>query len=282
MDLEPYYQNSLTTLYKGDCLEIMPRLEGKFDAIICDLPYGITACKWDSVIPLDRLWENYKRLIKPKGAIVLFGSQPFTSRLISSNYEWFKYEIIWEKTIAVGFQNANHQPLKSHENIIVFSPAASTFSKQGSMAYNPQKQEGKPYTDNRSDPRSARLGHRAANTTNKRPIQNTGDRVPRSVFKFSNGNNATDHPTQKPIALLDYLIRTYTNEGDILLDNTSGSGTTLIASQLTGRRSVGIEQEQEYCDVTARRLQEITAQQDVSTNQSNIESVQPMLFTLGV
>ena len=241
-------------LHHGDCLEVMPTLEaGSFDAIIADLPYGTTACKWDTVIPFAPLWAEYKRLIKPRGAIVLFGSQPFTSLLVTSNLDWFKYTWVWEKTQATGFFNAKRRPLVSHEDIAIFC--------SGQSVYNPQKT----------------TGHHPINTYTKTPevfnktevygkvnkvISGGGetDRFPRSVQVFSsdkqrNKSNGTIHPTQKPVALLEYLVRTYTNPCDVVLDNTMGSGTTGIACINTGRFFVGIEKEARYFEMARDRIE---------------------------
>ena len=208
-------------LIKGDCLVEMQNIPDKsIDAIICDLPYGTTACKWDIILPFDKLWAQYKRIIKDNGAIVLFGSQPFTSALVMSNVKMFKYEWIWEKDKCSNFMLAKVNPLKAHENIIVFG--------KGKVNYYPQKT----------------YGHKPANYTaagqlkqselySIKPIGKHGhtDRYPRSVQKVNTHNSAHGqlHPTQKPVALLEYLIKTYTNEGDMILDNTMGSGTTGVA-----------------------------------------------------
>ena len=233
-------------LYKGDCLEIMDKLIAKgvkVDAIICDLPYGTTACKWDSIIDLDLLWEQYKRIIKDNGAIVLTASQPFTTKLISSNYEMFRYEWIWEKTLFSNFALVKKQPAKLHENILVF------YKKQ--PIYNPQMQEGKPYTDK---PRKRTMGVINNAIGMKKAIENKGERYPSSVQKFSNGNNGTQHPTQKPISLMEYIVKTYTNEGDIVLDNTMGSGTTGVACVNTNRNFIGIEKDEKYFKIAKNRI----------------------------
>ena len=233
-------------LYKGDCLEIMDKLIAKgvkVDAIICDLPYGTTACKWDSIIDLDLLWEQYKRIIKDNGAIVLTASQPFTTKLISSNYEMFRYEWIWEKTLFSNFALVKKQPAKLHENILVF------YKKQ--PIYNPQMQEGKPYTDK---PRKRTMGVINNAIGMKKAIENKGERYPSSVQKFSNGNNGTQHPTQKPISLMEYIVKTYTNEGDIVLDNTMGSGTTGVACVNTNRNFIGIEKDEKYFEIAKNRI----------------------------
>jgi len=229
-------------LYHGDCLEIMPTLEAQsVDAIIADLPYGTTACKWDTVIPFEPLWREYKRLIKPRGAIVLFGSQPFTSLLVTSNLEWFRYAWVWRKSNGGGFLNANRQPLKRHEDVSVFS--------SNGHVYNPQFASGKPYRCRRAA---------AGETTRDQTVagwitENDGRRFPLSVLEYPSETGS--HPTQKPVALLEYLVRTYTNPGDVVLDNVMGSGTTMVACIQTGRRFVGIEKDAGYFEIAKRRVE---------------------------
>lgn len=212
--------------------------------LICPTDEGTTACSWDEIIPFEPLWENYKRLIKDRGAVVLFGSQPFTSKLIMSNFDWFKYELIWEKTNASDFTMAHKRPRKLHENIAVFS--------DGQTCYNPQFVAGTPYKDK---PR-ARTNNIIASSMPNLGIDNDGYRFPPSIYKVSNGNNGVLHPTQKPVALLSYLIRTYTNKGEIILDNTMGSGTALVAAQTEGRQAVGIEISEAYCKIAVDRLKQ--------------------------
>ena len=239
-------------LRQGDCLEIMKDIPDKsIDAIICDLPYGTTACKWDSIIPFDKLWEQYKRIIKDNGAIVLFGSQPFTSALVMSNPKMFKYEWIWEKSKASNFLLAKKQPLKAHENILVFG--------KGSVVYYPQKTEGKPFNKgNRKHDNGI-----ATEVYNKIPnagieiINEDGMRNPRSVQYFVTGESEGKlHPTQKPLELMKYLIKTYTNEGDTVLDNTMGSGTTGIAAVNLNRKFIGIEMDEHYFEIAEKRINE--------------------------
>jgi len=233
-------------LLHGDCLELMHDIpDGSIDMILCDLPYGTTACKWDTVIPFEPLWAHYKRVIKPNGAIALFGSQPFTSALIMSNPKMFKYEWIWEKTNAVDFAMAKKRARKLHENICVF------YEKQ--TTYNPQMQKGKPYIDK---PRN-RTNNIHDSTMPKLGIVNNGIRYPSSVQKFSNGNNNNVHPTQKPVALLEYLIKTYTNEGETVLDNCMGSGSTGAACKNLSRRFIGIEKDENYFNIAVKRINEI-------------------------
>lgn len=240
----------INNIYCGDCLELMPKMKtGMFDMILCDLPYGTTNCKWDAVISFERIWEQYERLIKPNGAIVLTASQPFTSALVMSNPKLFKYEWIWEKSKASNFLLAKKQPLKAHENILVFA--------NGTPKYYPQKTQGKPYYRG-----GVKEKHENPEVSNNIPNYHShirksedGMRLPRSVQYFTTAEfDGKFHPTQKPIALFEYLIKTYTNEGELILDNCIGSGTTAIACKNTKRNFVGIEQEQKYVDVANERL----------------------------
>jgi len=232
-----------SALFQGDCLDIMPLIPDKsVQLILADLPYGTTACKWDSILDLNLLWKQYKRIIKDNGAIVLTASQPFTTKLISSNYEMFRYEWIWEKTLFSNFALVKKQPAKLHENILVF------YKKQ--PIYNPQMQEGKPYTDK---PRKRTMGIIDDAIGIKKAIENKGERYPSSVQKYSNGNNGTKHPTQKPLELMKYLIKTYSNENDMVLDNTMGSGTTCLAAKELNRKFIGIEKEANYYEIACRR-----------------------------
>lgn len=236
--------NIQVSLRGGDCLILMDDLPDKsIDMILCDLPYGTTSRnKWDSIIPTDKLWAQYKRIIRDGGAIVLFAQQPFACDLIQSNRKWFRYEWIWEKSCAVGFLNANRMPLRAHENILVFYNKLPT--------YNPQKTNGKPYR--------AKSGNRA--TTNYgifdgdyRTVNLDGKRYPRDVIRF-NGETGY-HPTQKPVPLCEYLIKTYTNEGELVLDNCMGSGTTGLACVNTNRRFIGMELDKEYLRIAKERLE---------------------------
>lgn len=242
---EPY------TLYHGDCLDILPTLEAQsVDAVICDPPYGTTACKWDSVIPFEPMWAGIKRVLKPRGACVLFGSQPFTSALVMSNPKWFKYTWVWERGTPGNYLNANYQPLISHEDIATFSlgntcPAgklnAMMYNPQGVQAYNKETRRssgGKTY---------ARTG--SIGLVNIQQYTNH----PRTVLRFAD-DSPRIHPTQKPLALLEYLVRTYTNEGDTVLDFTFGSGTTGAACGNLGRRFVGIEKDAEYFRLGSERI----------------------------
>jgi site-specific DNA-methyltransferase (adenine-specific) len=237
-------------LKQGNCLELMPQIpSGSVDMILCDLPYGTTACKWDTVIPFEPLWAEYKRIIKKNGAIVLFGSQPFTSALVMSNVDMFKYQWVWEKSKASNFLLARKQPLKAHEDICVF------FAEQA--IYNPQKTEGKPYKGEGRSKKGSKsdVVNDVPNPTFRN--DNEGDRFPRSVqyFKTSESEKiGALHPTQKPVALCEYLIKTYTNEGEWVLDNCMGSGTTGVACVNTNRNFIGIEQEEKYFIIAKQRI----------------------------
>ena len=229
-------------LYYGDCLEVMKDIPDKsVDMILCDLPYGTTRNKWDTVIDLDLLWSQYERIIKDNGAIVLFAQVPFNIVLGYSNLKLLKYEWIWEKEQGTGHLNAKKMPLKSHENIMVFYKKPPT--------YNPQMREGKPYTCKSGD-WSSNYGAQVNVLT-----VNNGERYPITVLKF-NRNKQKLHPTQKPVELLEYLIKTYTNEGELVLDNCMGSGSTGVACVNTGRKFIGIEIDKKYFDISKQRIEE--------------------------
>ena len=233
-------------LMQGDCLERMKEIpDGSVDMVLTDPPYGTTACKWDTVIDLPLMWEQLKRVIKPNGAIVMTACQPFTSALVMSNPEMFKYCWVWEKSLFTNFAMVKKQPAKKHEDIVVF------YNKQ--PVFYPQMVKGTPYTDKE---RSRTFGVINDAMPKKKAIKNTGTRYPSSVQKFSNGNNGNIHPTQKPVALMEYLIRTYTNEGETVLDFTMGSGTTGVAAKNLGRKFIGIELDQGYFDIAVKRIGE--------------------------
>ncbi len=232
----------------GDCLELMKDIpNGSIDMILCDLPYGTTACKWDTIIPFDKLWEQYERVIKPNGAIVLTASQPFTSALVMSNPKLFRYNVVWDKVNRyTGVLNANKMPLRIHEDILVFYKKLPTFNKQTTA--------GKPY--------KARKTKGVGEHTQYGKIdkitftENNGEYNPLSIIGIPANNRKENglHPTQKPIALFEYLIKTYTNEGDLVLDNTAGSGTTAIACLNTNRQFIVMEKEQKYYDIILKRV----------------------------
>ena len=232
------------TIWNGDCLELMRHIpSGSVDMILCDLPYGTTACKWDTIIPFAPLWEQYWRIAKPNAAIVLTASQPFTTALISSQIDNFKVEWIWQKNTGSNFATVKYQPMKEHESIIVFSNGGNK------VFYSPIKQE-------RSESGKERVKTKIkSNSTGKGKgevyqIQGVSEKIqetlrfPSSVQKFNRERGL--HPTQKPVALFEYLIKTYTNSGETVLDNCSGSGTTAIAAQRTGRRFICIEKDLNY------------------------------------
>jgi len=253
---QPFCQTRVSgsTFVNADCFDVFPFIEDKsIDAIICDLPYGTTACKWDSILPLDKLWAEYKRVLKDDGCIILTASQPFTSALVMSNPKMFKYEWIWKKTRYSGNLNATRMPLKAHESVLIFA--------KGKTKYFPIKTEApehlidKRKTINPSIVKDGGAYNGSKGFVNIRK-KDDGTRYPISVQEFKNPNNNSLHPTQKPIELMEYLVKTYTNEGDMVLDNTMGSGTTNLACIKLNRKSIGIEKEKQYYDVAVRRASE--------------------------
>lgn len=239
----------------GDCLDKMKQIaDHSIDAIIADLPYGTTACAWDTVIPFEPLWAQYKRLIKPRGAIVLFGSQPFTSALICSNIKQFKHSWIWSKGNAGNFANATIAPLKFHEDICVFC--------DGSPVYNPQfLVKNKAVNQRGSSARNLGMGRNGNYAVDFSYKPDPLMRYPNTILEFKSGegecnNTERVHPTQKPVDLFAYLIRTYTNEGETVLDNCFGSGTTGVACMQTGRRFIGIEKDENYFNIAKKRIED--------------------------
>jgi site-specific DNA-methyltransferase (adenine-specific) len=242
----------INTVIQGDCLKIMKDIPDKsIDMILCDLPYGTTACKWDTVIPFEPLWEQYKRIIKDNGAIVLTASQPFTSALVMSNMKMFKYEIIWEKEKPTNFLLVKKQIAKQHENILVFYNKQPTYNPQ--MYKADEKNIDKRKTYNNSKQKQDSIIGKTTLQCKRR--KEDGLRYPKSVYKVSRERNSL-HPTQKPVALFEYLIKTYTNEGDLVLDNCAGSFTTAIAAENTKRNWICIEKEAEYCAIGEKRIKE--------------------------
>ena len=234
-------------LYEADCFDVFPSIEDKsIDMILCDLPYGTTACKWDTPLPLDKLWTEYKRVIKDNGAIVLTASQPFTSQLVMSNPNYFKYELIWNKKHGKTPGVAKYRPMASHESILIFGDS--------NLKYNPQWTQGTPYFDKREKPtkRENHFGFTGIYTT-----QSDGRRHPLSVIDIPTYPMKGQHPTQKPVALFEYLIRTYTNENDLVLDNCAGSGTTGVACQNLNRNCILIEKEPDYCQIIRERMRTV-------------------------
>ena len=266
-------------LYQGDCLEIMDKLieKGvKVDAIITDPPYGTTACKWDSIIPLDEMWERINKLIKPNGVICLFCTQPFTTNLINSNMSNFKYCWYWEKSKANGFQHSKNKPMRIIEEIAVFSKAPighKSLLGDKRMIYNPQ---GIIPSGKRKITESTHCGNTMGGENHKSSRPNQVGRVyesytnfPNDILKFNSifGRGAL-HPTQKPVDLLEYLIKTYTNENDIVLDFTMGSGSTGVSCVNTNRKFIGIELDEKYFEIAKNRIEE------AKNNKINIDEIE--------
>lgn len=248
----------LNRIYQMDCIEGMKLIPDKsIDMILCDLPYGMTARnKWDVIIPFEPLWEQYERIIKDNGAIVLTAVQPFTSLLVMSNLKLFRYEWIWEKTTATGHLNAKKMPMRAHENILVFYKKLPT--------YNPQKTYGHPRKVSKAEHKRNCVMTSNYNEHGLTTYDST-ERYPRSVQKFSTDKQKEAlHPTQKPVALFEYLIKTYTNEGEIVLDNCMGSGTTAVAATLCNRKWIGFEIEPKYIEIANKRLDNIEIHNDLN------------------
>jgi len=234
----------MVDLRLGDCLDILPTLSGNsVDMVMVDLPYGTTACKWDSIISLDFLWEQYNRICKDDAAMVFTAAQPFTTILASSNIQNFKYEWIWEKPQGTNPMNAKVMPLKSHENILVFYRSKPT--------YNPQMWYSTPYSGFSSD--VSKIGEVYGSQKSKHRDNPEGSRYPKTILKYKQEKGL--HPTQKPVGLMEYLIKTYTNEGDNVLDNTMGSGTTGVACINCNRNFTGIESDKKYFDIAKERIE---------------------------
>lgn len=234
-------------LYNGDCLDVMPTIaSGSVDLILCDLPYGTTQNKWDSVIPFDRLWAEYWRLLRPAGAVVLTAAQPFTSALVMSQLDAFKYDWTWRKQRGTGHLNAKKQPLHNKEDVCVF------YRKQ--PTYNPQMRAGEPYSavSKGVGRKTNSLKSDNYGSQTLAGSDNSGQRYPLTTLEFDVQRG--EHPTQKPVALMEYLIRTYTNPGDLVLDNCMGSGTTGVACANTDRRFIGIERDPDYFAICQRRI----------------------------
>ena len=234
----------MVDLWQGDCLELMKNIpDGSVDLVLTDPPYGTTACKWDTVIPLEPMWEQLNRIIKANGVICLFGVEPFSSLLRVSNLKKYKYDWIWQKEKGLGFLNVKKMPLRDSENISVF------YSSQ--PIYNPQMRTGKPYkaTNNPSLQKGTNRDYKKVTTINN------GERYPLTTLRFNRVKNPI-HPTQKPIELLEYMIKTYTNEGDTVLDFTMGSGSTGVACANTGRNFIGIELDSQYFEIAKKRIED--------------------------
>ncbi len=253
MTCKPYYETSLGSLYKGDCLEVMDYLIEQnitFDAIITDPPYAITGYSWDQIIPFDAMWERLLKLIKPNGAIVLFGNEPFSSNLRKSNEKLYKYDWKWLKTQVTGFQNAKYQPLRCYEDVMVFSKAGAVSSCHQPMCYYPQGLVNVNLKVMRS---SVDYLKEKKDSKREEHLQEYAN-FPRNVIQFARESRLF-HPTQKPCNLMEYLILTYTKEEELVLDFTSGSGSTLLSCEILNRKWIGIEITDKYCNVIKRRLE---------------------------
>lgn len=238
----------LNKIYNMDCIDGMKLIDdNSIDMVLCDLPYGTTQNKWDSIIPLDKLWEQYERIIKDNGVIILTAQTPFDKVLGYSNLKLLKYEWIWEKSKPTGYLNARKMPMKAHENILIFYKKLPI--------YNPQMTEGKPYKNNH---KPGDTGRNYGENKKEYSYDNKGTRFPKSIIGFESiKTNQQLHPTQKPVELFEYLIKTYTNQNDVVLDNCIGSGTTAVACINTNRRFIGFELDTTYCVLANKRIQDI-------------------------
>ena len=248
----------MVNLLLGDCLDLLATIaDDSVDMLLVDLPYGTTACKWDSIIPLDKLWEQYNRICKESAAMVFTAAQPFTTILAASNIQNLKYEWIWEKPQGTNPMNAKVMPLKSHENILVF------YRKK--PIYNPQMWYSTPYSGFKSD--TAKIGEVYGQAQSKHRDNPEGSRYPKTVLKFKQEKGL--HPTQKPVELMEYLIKTYTNPGNTVLDNTMGSGSTGVAAVQCGRKFIGIEMDSEYYKLAKQRIESTVPVQEVVQDLQN-------------
>lgn len=244
----------MITLYNDDCLNVLPTIaDGTVDFICVDLPYGTTSIGWDEVIPMEKLWPEYWRILKPTGIVALFGSQPFSSYLITTGIKEFKYEIIWNKNKCGSPGLAKYRPMKVHENILIFSKKTGT--------YNPQMEEGKPFKRKSKNPQGY-VGKKNDHKYGMKPrteFENTGTRYPKSILNISRDFSAQQqvHPTQKPLPLLEWLVLTYTNSGDTVLDHCMGSGVTGVACKLHNRNFIGVELEEQYYNISQQRINEV-------------------------
>lgn len=242
-------------LIQGYCLEVMKDIpDGSVDMILCDLPYGTTACKWDSIIPFEPLWNHYERIIKDNGAIVLFATEPFGAMLRMSNLHLYRYDWVWDKVSVVGFANAKKMPLRNVEYIAVFYKKLPTYNPQGLIPMNKNIKNGKAHTTRGEKGISAINGGRFKDCYTQEYTN-----YPKQILKY--GREQGYHPTQKPIALLEYLIKTYTNEGETVLDNCMGSGSTGVACKNTNRDFIGIELDEKYFEIAKQRITGIVAKE---------------------
>ena len=237
-------------MHNSDCLVGMSRIEtGTVDLVLCDLPYGTTKCPWDRVIPFGPLWEQYRRVLKPRGALVLFAAQPFATDLINSARKLFRYDLVWEKGTAVGHANANRMPMRSHELVLVFYQRLPKYHPQGLIPLE------RPVIHRPSRQKAGGVYHGMARGSVQRYTN-----YPRSVLHFSNRKEKRYHPTQKPVELLEYLVKTFTDPGDLVLDNCMGSGSTAVACLNTGRRFAGFELNRGYYETARARVRERAAE----------------------
>ena len=257
----------IDNIYNMDCLEGMKQIpDGTIDAVICDLPYGTTDCHWDSVIPMEPLWEQYRRILKHQGSVLLFGSEPFSTMLRMSNLDWYKYDWIWQKDTPSGYQHAKNMPMKDYEIISVFSAASMGHANllgTNRMTYNPQGTQSCHVIEHNKLHKNGYIT--GSRPSHKETIVRDVCNYPRMILQFNNqsgevSNNVRIHPTQKPVDLLRYLVLTYTNEGDTVLDNCMGSGTTAIACIKERRHFIGFELSKEYFDKAVRRIKAEQAQ----------------------
>lgn len=243
---------------RGDCLDKMEKIKDhSVDLILCDLPYGTTACSWDSILDMEQLWSRYRRVIRKNGAIVLTAGQPFTTALINSNSEWFKYSWVWEKNHPSGFAQAKNKPLAAHEDILIFSSGVTVHASQSKnrMPYFPQGLERIDKTVRNGGRKEGRASAFVERKSHKPTYMQEFTGYPRSVLKFNSvAHGSAEHPTQKPVDLMEYLIKTYSNAGQTVLDNCMGSGTTGVAAVNTGRNFIGIEKDASYYHLAVERI----------------------------
>lgn len=261
MDLKTF------NLQLGNCLSLMDDIpDNSIDFICCDPPYGTTSIKWDEVLDFNHLWEQYGRIIKPKGIICLFGSQPFSAQLICSKLDWFRYELVWNKNKCGSPGLAKYRPMKTHENILIFY-------KETGGTYNPQMEKGEPYSRTSKNPEGyvGRKNDHGYGMKPRKSFSNEGVRYPKSVLNISRDFSAQQqvHPTQKPVPLMEWLIKTYSNEGEIVLDNCMGSGSTGVAAVQTNRKFIGIEMDQEYYEIAQQRIEGVVPVEEVDQGASN-------------
>lgn len=240
------------TLLKGDCLELMKDLpDNSIDMVCCDPPYATTSIEWDKLLDFDAMWEQYGRIVKPKGVIVLFGSQPFSAQLICSKLKWFRYELVWNKNKCGSPGLAKHRPMKTHENVLIFY-------KESGGTYNPQMEKGEPYKRQSKNPEGyvGRKNDHGYGMKPRKGFENTGTRYPKSILNISRDFSAQQqvHPTQKPVPLCEWLVKTYSNENEVVLDNCMGSGSTGVACVNTNRQFIGMEMNDEYFEICKDRI----------------------------